>query len=199
MKTKIILHVSLSIMACMILLAIIFPSEFTAILNKPSMFKHVLFLHIMAATLFFANAVIGILWEFRSLVSGKKEVILHTYETVSWLDARLSSFMILISVMSGIMLSIILGDIWEIGWLSQAFLLFLFSGLIWVLIDIPTQNKIKKIFQEIDPADEDLPQELIRLLKMRLWISLSGTIPILIVFIMMVYKPVLLPVAEWFG
>ena len=198
MKSKTILIILLTIMAGMILFAIFFLDELKELLNRPASYRHVLFVHIFVVTLFFANAVVGILWESRSLASGRRELIFHTYETVAWLDARFSSPMIIASVITGIMLTLIRGDLWQIGWLSLAFILFLFSGLVWIVSDIPTQYKIKRLMKDVDPAAEGIPDELMRILKMRLWISLVGVVPLLAVFILMVYKPEITPVAQWF-
>jgi uncharacterized membrane protein len=199
MKTKRILVVFLVLMAGMIVFAVAFPDQLKALLDRPAMYRHVLFVHIVAVTLFFANAVIGILWEHRSLATGQPSAILHTYNTVAWLDARFSSPLIVVSLISGIMLSIILGDIWQIGWLSLAFLLFLFSGVVWVVSDIPTQYKVKKLIAEVQPGDESLPDELMRILRMRLWISMAGVLPLIAVFVLMVYQPDIVPVGQWFG
>ena len=199
MKTKRILLVFLTIMAGMIILAVVFSDQLINFLDRPFLYRHVLFAHIVAVTLFFANAVIGILWEYRSLASGHANAILHTYNTVTWLDARFSSPMIVISVITGITLSIIIGNMWQVGWLSLAFLLFIFSGLVWVVSDIPTQYKIKRLINGVDPGAQAVPRELMRLLKMRLWISLAGVVPLLAVFVLMVYKPEIIPVARWFG
>jgi hypothetical protein len=51
----------------------------------------------------------------------------------------------------------------------------------------------------VDPGAEALPGELIRLLRMRLWISMAGMVPLSAVFVLMVYKPGIVPVAQWFG
>ena len=189
MKTKFFLFGSLAIMAGMIAFAVFFQAEFIALLNQPALHGHALFVHIVAATLFFANAVLGMLWESRSLASGRKDVILHTYSTVAWLDAHFSSPLIILSVIAGLMLSFMMGDLWQIGWLSTGFLLFLLSGLFWVVSDIPTQYKVKRLMASLDPADEALPGGLTRLLKLRWWISLAGVAPLVVVFVLMVYKP----------
>jgi len=189
MKTKYILVFFLLLMAGLILFAVFFRAEFIALLNQPAMYSHVRFIHIIAVTLFFANAVIGIIWESRALASHRKEIILHTYGTVSWLDARLSSPLIIVSVISGIMLSIIKGDMMKTGWLSWGFMLFLLSGLLWVITDIPTQRKINMLMEKLDPSEESLTPELYRLLRIRLWVSLGDILPLVIVFILMVYKP----------
>ncbi len=198
MKTNRVLIGFLSVMAAMILSALLFPVQVGALLDRPELYGHVLFVHIVSVTLFFANAVVGMLWEKRSLDSGRKEVILHTYGTVTWIDARFSSPLIILSIVAGLMLGMMMGDIWQIGWLSLGFLLFMLSGLFWVAIDIPTQYRIKKMVARLDPADECLPAELVRLLKKRWWISLAGVLPLVAVFVLMVYKPEIPPVGRWF-
>lgn len=189
MKTRYILIGSLTLMAGLIVFALFFREQFIALLKQPALYPHILFVHVVAASLFFANAVVGMFWEMRSLSSGRKEIILHTYATVSWLDARFSSPLIILSLVAGLSLSFMMGDIWEVGWLSVGFLLFIFSGLVWVVSDIPTQSRVKKLMASLDPADSTLPEELIRLLKLRWWIGLAGVLPLIVVFALMVYKP----------
>ena len=188
-KSKSILIIFLIVMGAMAVSGIVFYSRVKELLNRPGLYPHVLFIHIVSVTLFFANALVGMLWEHRSLGSGKKAVILHTYETVAWLDARFSSPLIIVSITSGIVLTLMNGDIWNIGWLFLAFILFLFSGLIWVVSDIPSQYRIKKLTAEAAAGDQELPAELLRLLRLRLKISLLGVIPLAVVFFLMVYKP----------
>lgn len=199
MKTKRVLVAFLTLMAGMIVLAIVFDDQIRTLLDRPWIYRHVLFVHVVSVSLFFANAVIGILWEHRSLAAGIPRAILHTYETVSWLDARFSSPLIVVSLVSGITLSMIIGDMWQIGWLSLSFLLFVFSGVVWVVSDIPTQYRIRRLLAEVDPTADSIPEELARILRIRLWISLAGVAPLLVVFALMIYKPEILPVARWFG
>ncbi len=196
-KSKSILGIFLIIMVGMILVAVAFRDAFIAFLQQPAISNHARFIHIAAVTMFFANAVVGMAWEQRSLASGSKEVILHTYNTVTYLDSRFSSPLIILSVLGGLSLSVSSGDIWEIGWLSVSFLLFLMSGFLWIVSDIPTQYRIKKLMDDLKEEDSTLPDELIRLLKLRGWISLAGVIPLIIVFVLMVYRPEIVAVADW--
>jgi uncharacterized membrane protein len=189
MKTKIPLLISLGIMGILLAFGIIIPDTFMSFLRKPALYPHALFLHIISVSLFFANAVFGILWESKSLASKNPTIILHTYGTITWLDALISAPLIIISVFSGIILSAIIGNIWQIGWLSYAFIIYLFSGLIWIVLDIPTQYRIKNLIKNAEPDSSELSPDLQTLLGKRLRISLIGTIPLLIVFILMIYKP----------
>ena len=103
-----------------------------------------------------------------------------------------------LSVISGLMLGAIIGDMWRIGWLSVGFVLFLFSGLVWVASDIPTQYRVKRLLASLDPSGQALPAELTRLLKLRWWIGLAGVVPLVAVFALMIYKPDVPAVAAWF-
>ncbi len=198
MMTRYILIGFLAIMASIIGFAFFFQEAFIALLKHPALYSHARFLHIAAVTLFFANAVVGILWEQQSLASGSKEVILHTYNTVAFLDSRFSSPLIILSILGGLSLSYGTGEIWQIGWLSVSFLLFILSGIFWIVSDIPTQYRIRQHISSLKPEDQTLPDEVTRLLKLRWWISMAGVIPLIIVFILMVYKPEITAVADWF-
>lgn len=198
MKTEHVLVGLLAIMAVMVGSAVFFREAFIALLEHPALRSHARFLHIAAVTLFFANAVVGMLWEQRSLASGSKEVILHTYNTVAFLDSRLSSPLIILSLLGGLSLSYSIGDLWQVGWLSVSFLLFLLSGVFWIVSDIPTQYKIKRLISTLRPEDQTLPADLVRLLKLRWWVSMAGVVPLVIVFVLMVYQPEIKAVADWF-
>ena len=189
MKTRQVLTASLVLMAGLVAFAAFFRNEFMALLNQPALSVHFRFVHIAATTLFVSNAVVGMAWERRSLRTGRKEVILHTYDTVSWLDARLSSPLILLSVLTGLSLGFMMGALWKVGWLSMGFVLFLLSGVIWVASDIPTQYRLKRLMASLDPAEETLPREVLRLLGLRSWIGLAGVAPLVAAFALMVYKP----------
>lgn len=198
MKPKYILFGFLAVMAGMIGFAVLFQETFINFLKHPALYRHARFIHIAAVTLFFCNAVVGILWERQSLASRRKEVILHTYETVAYLDARFSAPLIILSLLGGLSLSFHMGGLWDIGWLSVSFILFIVSGVIWIVSDIPTQYKIKQLNANLKPEDQTLPDELIRLLKLRWYISIAGVVPLVIAFILMVYKPEIRAAADWF-
>jgi uncharacterized membrane protein len=195
---KIPMIVSLAIMAVMILAAVFFKDAFISLMRRPEIWINARFLHIAAATIFFSNAVVGMIWERRSLQSDNKEIFLYTYNTVTALDALLSAPLIILSLVGGLSLSFRYGELMQIGWLSVSFMLFLLSGIVWVLSDIPTQYKVKRLIAQIAPDDRSLPADLIRLMNMRTWIGIAGVLPLAGAFVLMVYKPDLPAVANWF-
>ena len=196
--TKVILFLLLVVMAAMILCAIFFKDAFIAFMQQPLIQNHARMMHIAAATIFFANAVVGMIWERRSLATGNKQIVLFTYDTVTRLDALLSSPLILLTLVGGLSMSFRLGELMQIGWLSVSFVLFLLSGLVWALTDIPTQYKVKRLIAGIQPEDQTLPAELVRIMKLRWWVGIAGVLPLAVAFALMVYKPDLIPVADWF-
>lgn len=195
---KIIQMLLLAVMAAMILAAVFYKEDFLSLMQQPLIQKHARMLHIAAATIFFANAVVGMIWERRSLATGNKQIVLYTYQTVTLLDTLLSSPLIILSLIGGLSLSFRIGELMQIGWLSVGFLLFLLSGLVWVVTDIPTQYKVKRLIASIKPEDQTLPAELVRIMKLRWWIGMAGVLPLVAAFFLMVYKPDMIAVADWF-
>lgn len=187
----------LFLMGALIVVGLLFPVAFLHFFTQPEFYLHAKFIHIVSVTLVFSNAVIGTLWETRSLYLGDVKIIRYTYSTVVWLDALLTAPMILLSVLTGILMGTTLGGVWTIGWLSIAFALFLFSGVVWLLFDIPSQYKIKRLFLTLPKEAESLPPELLTLLKFRLKLNLFTLVPFLFIFYLMVLKPELRSLASY--
>ena len=195
--TKSILLLLLAVMAAMIIAAIFYKEAFVSLVLQPMIQRHARMIHIAAVTIFFANALVGMIWERRSLATGNKQIILYTYNTVTLLDALLSSPLIILTLIGGLSMSFRLGELMQIGWLSVSFLLFLLSGLVWVVTDIPTQYKVKRLLSSIQPDDQTLPAELVRIMNLRWWIGIAGVLPLVAAFVLMVYKPDMTAVADW--
>ncbi len=190
MRTRRALAASLALMALFIGAAIAFPHGVERALGAhPELYLDAKLAHILSATLFFGNVVIGTIWETRSLVSRKVGVIRHTYDTVASLDAFFTAPLIVVALTSGMMLATFLGGLFSMGWLTLAFGLFALSGLVWVVVDIPTQRGIKRIFATLSDDASDAPPELLRLLRFRLGLNLFAIVPLLVVFFLMVQKP----------
>ncbi len=166
-----------------------FPDTFFRQMGHFTSYAHIKFIHILTVTLFFGNAVIGTLWEFRALLSKRAEIIRYTYETVTWLDAVFTAPLILCAATSGIMLAHLYGGIWTIGWISYSLSAFLLSGIFWLAADIPTQYKIRKALQIESETSDLFSPSLLRLFWLRMGINLISLIPLLFVFYLMVHKP----------
>lgn len=192
MTAKRALLAQLAIMSALVAFAVVAPHRFEALLmNRPSMYLHAKLVHILAATLFFGNVVIGTLWETRALVTRNTVLIRHTYATVAWLDAFFTAPLVLTAVLSGLMLGTMLGGVFSMGWLLLAFGLFALSGLVWVALDIPSQRRAKTLLAALPLATEAVPAELLRLLRFRLGLNVFAILVLLAVLVLMVHKPAL--------
>ncbi|NBY20304.1 DUF2269 family protein [bacterium] len=197
-KASLSLKISLCAMASLILFGLIFPTTFKNLFSHPEVHLYAKFFHVLSVTTVFANALIGTLWETRGLLSRKAPVIRYTYQTVTWLDSVLTAPLILIAVVSGVLMATNLGGVWTIGWLSVAFVTFLFSGLIWVVLDIPTQYRVNRLFKGLDEKKDVLPSQVMGLLWFRLGVNIFSLFPLIAIFVLMIFKPELKPIGEWF-
>jgi uncharacterized membrane protein len=197
MKTRPALLASVGAMALLVALAVAFPHGFEAFLRRPELYLHAKLAHVLAATLFFGNVVIGTIWETRSLVSKRAEIIRYTYATVAWLDAVFTAPLILVALVSGLMLGTLAGGVFSIGWLVVAFAIFALSGLVWLALDIPTQYRVKRLMDDVPLDAKELPEAVLRLLRFRVVLNVGAIALLLVVLTLMVHKPDLPSVQRW--
>lgn len=165
--------------------------------SHPELHLYAKFFHILSVTLVFANAVIGSLWEARGLFSNRAEVVRYTYETVTWMDSVFTAPLVLVAVFTGILMATNLGGVWTIGWLSVAFVVFLGAGLFWVVLDIPTQYRVNRLFALLKENSQTLPIQIKKLLWFRLGVNLLSLLPLLLIFFLMIFKPEIEPIQKW--
>lgn len=199
MKTRPALLASVGAMALLIALAVASPHRFEAALKQPELYLHAKLAHVLGATLFFGNVVIGTIWETRSLVSKRAEIIRYTYETVAWLDAVFTAPLILVALVSGLMLGALAGGVFSMGWLVVAFAIFALSGLVWLALDIPTQYRVKRLMGDVPMDAKELPEAVLRLLRFRLALNVGAIALLFVVLTLMVHKPDLPSVQRWLG
>ncbi|MBI1861648.1 MAG: DUF2269 family protein [Deltaproteobacteria bacterium] len=199
MKTKPLLVFTISLMLALIGWVQFFPGPFFRVVDRLESYPDLKFLHIFTVTLFYANAVIGTLWEARGLLSRDLPIIRHTYRTVTFLDATFTAPLILVAAFSGILLARLYGGIWTIGWVSTALTLFLGSGIFWRVADIPTQYRVRRAFERVPVDVTEVPSELQRLLWLRLAINIASLLPLTVVFYLMVHKPEMRTVGRVLG
>ena len=197
MNAKTLLRAELALMVAIIGLALIAPHRFVGWLARPGWYLHVKLAHILSVTLFFANVVIGTLWETRSLRSLRPEIIRHTYETVAWMDAFFTAPLILVAVLSGLSLGTLLGGVFSMAWLVVSLVLFALSGIVWLALDIPSQYRVKRLFAKEREGAPSLDPELLRLLRFRRTLNIVTIVPLFVVFALMVHKPEIGALRGW--
>jgi len=85
-------------------------------------------------------------------------------------------------------------------WLGypSAFFCFYFLASFGLHLTYQHSTGLNNSYPCLSQYDQTLPDELVRLLKLRWWISMAGVLPLLAVFVLMVYKPDIPAVADWF-
>lgn len=197
MSAKTALRIELAAMAALVLVAVVAPHRFVSWLAQPGLYLHAKLVHILSVTLFFANVVIGTLWETRSLRSGEPQIIRHTYETVAWMDAFFTVPLILVAVLSGLSLGTLLGGVFSMGWLVVSLVIFGLSGVAWLALDIPSQYRVKSLMAAQPAGATSLGPELLGLLRFRRALNLITIAPLLVVFGLMVHKPEIAWLRPW--
>ena len=183
------LRIDIAVMTVIVVTAIVVPRRFVGWLVVPNGYLHVKLAHILSVTLFFANVVIGTLWESRSLRSGRPEIVRHTYETVAWMDAFFTAPLIIVAVLSGLSLGTMLGGVFAMGWLVVSLAIFVLSGMVWLALDIPSQYRVKRLFAAQGPDATAIDAELLRVLRFRRTLNIATIVPLFVVFALMVHKP----------
>lgn len=101
------------------------------------------------------------------------------------------------ALVSGLMLGTLAGGVFSSGWLVVAFALFALSGLVWLLLDIPTQYRVKRLMSDVPMDAKELPEAVLRLLRFRLGLSAGAIGLLFVVLTLMVHKPDLPSVQRW--
>jgi len=57
---------------------------------------------------------------------------------------------------------------------------------------------MERLISSVQPEEQTLPTELIRTMRMRWWIGIAGVLPLAVAFVLMIYKPDMIAVADWF-
>lgn len=151
--------------------------------------KVYLFLHVLGAVLFIGNIITGVFWKVATDRTGEPQSIY-----------RMSKFVMLadyVFTLPGIALLITFGHLlveeagyplMEWNWLSLSYLLFIVSGVVWMVALVPLQRKMVRM-SKIGVESGRIPESYYH--YSRLWSGI-GTFSILLPLItlfLMVVKP----------
>ncbi len=151
--------------------------------------KTLLFFHILGVVLLLGNVLISIFWKFKSDSTKDLKIIAYTHREIRKSDRIFSHIGIILILITGL-------GLWHIDrikimqsmWLLWGLLLFIISMIVWGSIIVPTEKRL------ISVSDKSLNEgntdpSLIRLSQK--WYSTTAifVVIILIVLILMVYKP----------
>lgn len=144
-------------------------------------------IHIISATLLFGTGLGTFFFMVKANRGGHVGAIRETAKTVVLADWLFTTPAVLIQFVTGLLLMQMLGFSFTSGWFLAVLGLFLFVGCLWlpvVWIQIQLRGMVKEL-----PDDGVLPVRFVRLARIWEWLGYPAFGAVVVVFILMVYKP----------
>lgn len=146
-------------------------------------------LHVVGVILFVGNLLVTGVWKVLADRTRDGRVIAFAQRLVTVTDASFTGAGAVIVLLTGLLMVVPYEiDFWNVPWLLWGLVLFLASGLLWVLVLVPVQMKQARLARTFADGGE-IPEDYWRLA--RLW-TVCGTVATLLPLInvlLMVYKP----------
>ena len=145
-------------------------------------------IHLLGVTIFLGNIIVTAVWKMLADKTRSPAIVAYAQRLVTITDFVFTAVGALLIIVSGRMMASRFGDIGDIFWLSWGWLLFIASGVIWVLILIPLQIKQAKLAKEFS-AETEIPEKYWLLSKYWAVFGIIATILPLANLYFMVFKP----------
>jgi len=117
--------------------------------------KFLLFLHVLGVVIFLGNIITAAFWKIRADIKGDPEFIHNTVKNVMLADFVFTLPGLILIIVSGILMAVQAGySMSGLNWLTLSLILFIFTGVLWLLILLPIQrNMIRHSAQSIEEGD----------------------------------------------
>jgi uncharacterized membrane protein len=102
-------------------------------------------LHVFGVILFFGNIIVTAFWKTFADLSRDWKIISFSQRLVTYTDSSFTAIGALIIAVTGIFMAKTYGHYWNVKWIAWGLGLFIVSGLIWIIILIPTQIILHRI------------------------------------------------------
>jgi uncharacterized membrane protein len=145
------------------------------------------YLHITGIVLLMGNITVTAIWKFFADRDGRPEVLGFAQKLVTYTDWSMTLWGVALTMGSGYFMAFSAGYTLNEGWLLWSQILFLLSGLIWLLVLVPiqvTQARLAKAF-----APDDAGEQYRALSRRWLVWGLVATAPLVAATWLMVAKP----------
>jgi len=147
-------------------------------------------LHIVGAVLFLGNIIVTGLWMASAERTGGTGVLKFGAHAVNWMDVFFTAPGVILILVNGLPLASQWGGITRVPWILTALLLFVLSGVVWIGLLVPDQNRMIRLSDPVSP-DESLPPAFFRCLhRWYVWGVVATVLPLISLFLM-VLKPTL--------
>ncbi|MEX1250053.1 MAG: DUF2269 domain-containing protein [Hyphomonas sp.] len=146
------------------------------------------FLHVTGVAMLMGNITVTAIWKFFADRDGRPEVLSYAQKMVTYTDWSMTVWGVVLIIGGGYFMAISAHYPLGQGWLLWSQILFVLSGLIWILAIVPIQVKQARLAKAFAKGDVG---EVYRSLSRR-WLAwgLVSTFPLLVATWLMVVKPV---------
>lgn len=181
------MHTSTKWLVAMIVLIFFMPA-LASILPKASREEFALLhdfyksLHILGAVLFLGNIIITGVWMAVAEKSKDSKVLQFATKAVNWMDVFFTAPGAALILLTGLIQAPHHGGVYKESWILAGLVLFSLSGLVWILLLVPAQDKLIKL--SVNPNKKFYET----LHRWYFWGIIAIILP-LISLLMMVFKP----------
>lgn len=145
------------------------------------------FLHVTGVVMLMGNITVTAIWKFFADRDGRPEILSYAQKLVTYTDWSMTVWGVVLIMGGGYFMAVSAGFPLGQGWLLWSQVLFVLSGLIWLLVIVPIQVKQARLAKAFAPGDAG---QAYRSLSRR-WLAwgLVSTVPLVAATWLMVVKP----------
>jgi len=147
-------------------------------------------LHILSSTLFFGTGLGSAFYKWSADRSGNLEAIAHTNRIVVIADWLFTTPTVIFQPLSGYWLINTLGYSFTESWLVATYVLFILAGACWLPV-VWLQIRMRDLSHHALQNDLQLDDIYHAYARLWFWLGVPAFISILIIFYLMVFKPVI--------
>ncbi len=152
------------------------------------------YIHILSASAYSGIVFISAGIETVALYRGDLTLIRGYHDMVRVFDQRIITVSVSALLVSALALLRTMGYepsvlTPEPFWAWLALVIILSNGLFWIVLDVPNQRHLGRLFEEAESSE--LTPEMRRLLTRRMWVNMPSVLVLPILYYLMVFKPVL--------
>lgn len=145
------------------------------------------FLHVTGVVMLMGNITVTAIWKFFADRDGRPQVLSYAQKMVTYTDWSMTVWGVALIIGGGYVMAISAGFPLGQGWLLWSQILFVVSGLIWLLVLVPIQVKQARLAKSFAAGDVG---EAYRSLSRR-WLAwgIVSTGPLVVATWLMIAKP----------
>ena len=145
------------------------------------------FLHVTGVVMLMGNVTVTAIWKFYADRDGRPEVLGFAQKLVTYTDWAMTVWGVVLTMGGGYFMAVSVGLPLDQGWLLWSQVLFVISGLIWLLAIVPIQVMQARLARAF--AGDDVGDEYRALSRRWLAWGLVSTVPLVVATWLMIAKP----------